>query len=213
MPLDFGGFHIFCGSQNLRPDICEAQQKFGGARLEPREAPAPVRLLNLGGGLGIPYFPGKSRSTWRQSASTCPGWPMRRRARRKQTWSSSSVATWSARPASTSAASSTARSRAVRCSSSPTAACTITSRRPELRTGAAQELPGGDGADGRRPPDGIGVRRRPALHAARPARGPRRSPPACGPGDLIVVAQSGAYGYSASPHLFLGHPPPVEVLV
>jgi diaminopimelate decarboxylase len=32
-------------------------------------------------------------------------------------------------------------------------------------------------------------------------------------GDLVVVFQSGAYGYSASPHLFLGHPPPLEVLV
>ena len=32
-------------------------------------------------------------------------------------------------------------------------------------------------------------------------------------GDLMVVLQSGAYGYTASPHLFLGHPLPVEVLV
>jgi diaminopimelate decarboxylase len=33
------------------------------------------------------------------------------------------------------------------------------------------------------------------------------------PGDLVVVFQSGAYGYTASPHLFLNHPPPQEVLV
>lgn len=32
-------------------------------------------------------------------------------------------------------------------------------------------------------------------------------------GDLIVVLQSGAYGLSASPTGFLGHPPAVEVLV
>jgi diaminopimelate decarboxylase len=32
-------------------------------------------------------------------------------------------------------------------------------------------------------------------------------------GDLIVIFQSGAYGFSASPHLFLSHPLPVEVLV
>ncbi|MBK6660380.1 MAG: pyridoxal-dependent decarboxylase, exosortase A system-associated [Proteobacteria bacterium] len=32
-------------------------------------------------------------------------------------------------------------------------------------------------------------------------------------GDLVVVLQSGAYGYSASPHLFLSHPAPIEVLV
>jgi diaminopimelate decarboxylase len=32
-------------------------------------------------------------------------------------------------------------------------------------------------------------------------------------GDLIVVMQSGAYGLTASPTAFLGHPAPVEVLV
>jgi len=32
-------------------------------------------------------------------------------------------------------------------------------------------------------------------------------------GDLIVVLQSGAYGLTASPTAFLGHPAPVEVLV
>jgi diaminopimelate decarboxylase len=32
-------------------------------------------------------------------------------------------------------------------------------------------------------------------------------------GDLVVVFQSGAYGFSASPHLFLSHPAPREVLV
>jgi len=34
-----------------------------------------------------------------------------------------------------------------------------------------------------------------------------------GPGDLVAVLQSGAYGWSASPHAFLGHPGAVEVLV
>ncbi len=32
-------------------------------------------------------------------------------------------------------------------------------------------------------------------------------------GDLIVVLQSGAYGLTASPTAFLGHPAPAEVLV
>ena len=34
-----------------------------------------------------------------------------------------------------------------------------------------------------------------------------------GPGDLVAVLQSGAYGASASPHGFLGHPPPVELVL
>jgi diaminopimelate decarboxylase len=32
-------------------------------------------------------------------------------------------------------------------------------------------------------------------------------------GDLVAVLQSGAYGLSASPLAFLGHPAPGEVLV
>ena len=32
-------------------------------------------------------------------------------------------------------------------------------------------------------------------------------------GDLIVLFQAGAYGLTASPTAFLGHPAPVEVLV
>ena len=37
--------------------------------------------------------------------------------------------------------------------------------------------------------------------------------PVAGEGDLVVVFQSGAYGASASPQAFLGHPACVEVLV
>ncbi|MEO8409934.1 MAG: pyridoxal-dependent decarboxylase, exosortase A system-associated, partial [Propionivibrio sp.] len=33
------------------------------------------------------------------------------------------------------------------------------------------------------------------------------------PGDLVVIYQSGAYGFTASPQAFLGHPACVEVLV
>jgi diaminopimelate decarboxylase len=61
LPLDFVGFHIFSGSQNLRAEaIIEAQQKAVALALElaPR-TPAPIRSLNIGGGFGIPYFPGE----------------------------------------------------------------------------------------------------------------------------------------------------------
>ncbi len=33
------------------------------------------------------------------------------------------------------------------------------------------------------------------------------------PGDLVVIFQSGAYGFSASPQSFLGHPSCVEIIV
>jgi len=63
LPLDFAGFHIFSGSQNLRPEaLIEAQDKTVELALRlARHAPAPARLLNLGGGFGIPYFPGEQR--------------------------------------------------------------------------------------------------------------------------------------------------------
>ncbi len=37
--------------------------------------------------------------------------------------------------------------------------------------------------------------------------------PEAQPGDIIAVMQSGAYGFSASPQLFLSHPPPKEVII
>ncbi|MEN3111597.1 pyridoxal-dependent decarboxylase, exosortase A system-associated [Uliginosibacterium paludis] len=59
--LAFEGFHLFAGSQNLRAEaIVEAQQlSFDLALRLAASAPAPVRCLNLGGGFGVPYFPGE----------------------------------------------------------------------------------------------------------------------------------------------------------
>ncbi|TFW30672.1 pyridoxal-dependent decarboxylase, exosortase A system-associated [Massilia horti] len=61
--LDFQGFHIYSGSQNLKAEaICEAHEKtFALALRLAAHAPSPVRLLNIGGGFGIPYFPGEGR--------------------------------------------------------------------------------------------------------------------------------------------------------
>lgn len=63
LDLEFEGFHIFWGSQNLRADVIrEAQEKtFDLALALADKAPGPVRLLNIGGGFGIPYFPGDTR--------------------------------------------------------------------------------------------------------------------------------------------------------
>lgn len=61
--LAFEGFHLFAGSQNLKAEsICEAQQKSYDLALSlAQHAPSPVSFLNLGGGFGIPYFPGEKR--------------------------------------------------------------------------------------------------------------------------------------------------------
>ena len=60
LKLDFEGFHIFCGSQNLNSAaIQEAQEKTIQLGLSlAKQASYPIRLLNIGGGFGIPYFPG-----------------------------------------------------------------------------------------------------------------------------------------------------------
>lgn len=62
LPIHFRGFHIFSGSQNLKPEaLIEAHQKTFELALElSKHAPSPVELLNIGGGFGIPYFPGES---------------------------------------------------------------------------------------------------------------------------------------------------------
>ncbi len=59
----FRGFHIFSGSQNLKPEaIIEAHDKTFELAIRLSEyAPTPVELLNIGGGFGIPYFPGENR--------------------------------------------------------------------------------------------------------------------------------------------------------
>jgi diaminopimelate decarboxylase len=60
--LDFIGFHIYSGSQNLKAEsIIEAQQKtLDLADKLSDNCPSPIKKLNLGGGYGIPYFPGET---------------------------------------------------------------------------------------------------------------------------------------------------------
>jgi diaminopimelate decarboxylase len=62
LPLEFLGFHIFAGSQILNDDVlidCLGKTVDLAIRLA-ADAPAAVRYVNLGGGFGIPYFPGET---------------------------------------------------------------------------------------------------------------------------------------------------------
>jgi len=60
--LAFEGFHLYAGSQNLKAAaIAEAQdQCYKMVRGWADMMPAPLRSLNLGGGFGIPYTPSES---------------------------------------------------------------------------------------------------------------------------------------------------------
>lgn len=56
--VDLLGFHVFAGSQNLHAEvICEAQRRTAELMVDlAQSAPSPPSYLNLGGGFGIPYF-------------------------------------------------------------------------------------------------------------------------------------------------------------
>src|SRR5262249_2182579 len=58
--LQFEGFHIFSGSQNLHADtLFEAQRRTIELALRlAKHAPDAVRVLNIGGGFGIPFLSG-----------------------------------------------------------------------------------------------------------------------------------------------------------
>jgi len=60
MALAFEGFHIYSGSQNLcATALAEVQGQSVELALRLADAaPGPMRVLNIGGGFGVPYFPG-----------------------------------------------------------------------------------------------------------------------------------------------------------
>lgn len=74
--LDFHGLQIFSGSQSLSVStIVDAQSStFELARQLAEHAPAPVVLLNIGGGFGIPYFPGEAALDLRPIAANLEAW-------------------------------------------------------------------------------------------------------------------------------------------
>lgn len=59
LDVEFVGFHVYSGSQNLQHDaICDAQQKTLALAIRLADhAPGPIKMLNMGGGFGVPYFP------------------------------------------------------------------------------------------------------------------------------------------------------------
>lgn len=58
--LNFEGFHVFTGSQNLKAEaVIEAQKNvLELAYSLAAQTTMPTKMVNIGGGFGIPYFPG-----------------------------------------------------------------------------------------------------------------------------------------------------------
>jgi diaminopimelate decarboxylase len=214
--LAFEGFHLFAGSQNLRAEsICEAQQKSYELALRlAAHAPAPVRFLNLGGGFGIPYFPGETRLDLAPIGANLSALLERARQDLPEVSFVIELGRYFVGEAGV-----------------------YVTRVVDRKVSREQVFLVCDGglnhhlaASGnfgqvvrKNYPVAIGTRMGAATCEKASAVGPLCTPldlladrmtlPVADVGDLVVVFQSGAYGASASPQAFLGHAPVTEVLV
>ena len=214
--LGFEGFHIFSGSQNLRSvAICEAQTKaLALATRLAAHAPGPITTLNLGGGFGIPYFPGEKplditpigehlRGIVADAKTALPGAELVIELGRYFVGEAGVYV-----------------ARVVDRKVSRGEVFLVTDGGLHHHLAAS----GNFGQVLRKNyPVEIGNRVASETRETASAVGPLCTPldlladrmdlPAAEPGDLVVVFQSGAYGLTASPTQFLSHPVPLEVLV
>jgi diaminopimelate decarboxylase len=214
--LAFEGFHLFAGSQNLRAEfICEAQlQSFELALRLVAHAPGPVRFLNLGGGFGIPYFPGEHQLDLSPISANLHELSRRARAELPEASLVIELGRYLVGEAGIYVA------RVVERKVSRGQVFLITDGGLHHHLAASGNF-------------GQVIRKNyPVTIGTRASTGPREQASVVGPlctpldlladrmelpvaavGDLVVVFQSGAYGASASPQDFLSHPRCVEVLV
>ncbi|MBT9501027.1 MAG: pyridoxal-dependent decarboxylase, exosortase A system-associated [Burkholderiaceae bacterium] len=214
--LAFEGFHLFAGSQNLRPEsICEAQLKSYELALRLAEfAPMPVKFLNLGGGFGIPYFPGETRLDLRPIADNLARLLDRARSELPQAELVIELGRYLVGEAGVYV------TRIVDRKVSRGQVYLVTDGGLNHHLSAS----GNFGQVIRKNyPVTIGNRAGQVEREQASVVGPLCTPldlladrmelPVAQEGDLAVIFQSGAYGASASPQAFLGHGPCVEVLV
>lgn len=214
--LSFEGFHLFAGSQNLRPEsICEAQNKSYELALRLAEqAPSPVVFLNLGGGFGIPYFPGERPLDLGPIGANLA--VLQERASREMP-----------------AAHLVIELGRYLVGEAGVYVTRIVDRKVSrgqvflVTDGGLNHQLSASGNFGqvvrKNYPVTIGNRAASDQRELASVVGPLCTPldlladrmelPVAQVGDLAVIYQSGAYGPSASPQAFLGHPPCLEVLV
>ena len=216
LDVDFRGFHIFSGSQNLRAEaIGEAQEKTIALAVKLAEhAPSPVRLLNIGGGFGIPYFPGE-------------------RALDLATVGANLRELLSELPRRLPGARVVIELGRYLVGEAGIYVCRVVDRKISrgqvflITDGGLHQHLAASGNFGqvirKNYPVVVGNRvvgdKREVVNVVGPLCTPldllaeRMEMAQADVGDLIVVFQSGAYGLSASPTAFLSHPAPAEVLV
>ncbi len=216
LEVDFEGFHIFTGSQNLSADaICEGQRETCRLAIDlAREAPAPVRLLNLGGGFGIPYFPSEQPLDLAPIAANLAALLPRVSAAMPDATVALELGRFLVGPAGI-------------------YVCRVIERKVSrgkvflVTDGGMHHHLAASGNFGqvlrKNYPVTIANRADSTDLETASVVGPLCTPldlladsmrlPRAQPGDLVAVFQSGAYGRTASPLGFLSHPAPGEVLV
>jgi diaminopimelate decarboxylase len=214
--LEVLGFHIFSGSQSLKAGaIVEAQAQTIELALRLAESsPHPVRLLNLGGGFGIPYFPGEQALDLAPIGQALAAALPRVRAALPQAQLSIELGRYLVGEAGVYV------TRVIDRKVSRGQVFLVTDGGLHHHLAAS----GNFGQVIRKNyPVAIGNRMEDEGREVLSVVGPLCTPldlladqmelPAADVGDLVVVFQSGAYGRSASPQGFLSHPEVVEVLV
>lgn len=214
--LDVLGFHIYSGSQSLKAEaIIEAQAQTVELALRLAETSrSPVRMLNIGGGFGIPYFPGEGRLDLAPIGAALDHLLPRVRAALPEASLSIELGRYLVGEAGVYVA------RVVDRKVSRGQVFLVTDGGLHHHLAAS----GNFGQVIRKNyPVAIGNRMASADTEAVSVVGPLCTPldvladrmelPRADVGDLVVVFQSGAYGLSASPGGFLGHPDAQEVLV
>lgn len=214
LPLAFEGFHVYAGSRCLDAlALVEAQRATLqlACALAPH-APAPVRVLNLGGGLGIPCFAGETPlalATLGDALRALAGAAARKLPGARLTLELGRYLVGEAGVYLT---------RVVERKQSRGRVFLI------VDGGAHHHWQATGALEGRRHLHfplavlGAGGRAVERVTVAGPLCAPHDTwaedilLPVAAPGDLVAVFQSGAYGASASPQGFLGKPPATELL-
>jgi diaminopimelate decarboxylase len=224
MPVEFRGLHIFGGSQSLKAEaIIEAQARTFELALALLDGTGlPLPQLNIGGGFGIPYFPGEQPLALEAIGAHLGDWAARLHERSPQTEVIIELGRYLVGEAGVYVARVTERKE------SRGQVFLVTDGGLHHHLAAS----GNFGQVIRKNyPVAIGNRMigaerdiaRETTHETVSVVGPLCTPldllaermelARAEAGDLVVVFQSGAYGRSASPAAFLSHPAAAEVLV
>ncbi|TCS38576.1 diaminopimelate decarboxylase [Paucimonas lemoignei] len=216
LDLDWHGLHIFSGSQNLNAHaIAEAQDKtFELALRLTEDASRAPRLLNIGGGFGIPYFVGEKSLDLHPIGDMLSRWLPRVQAQLDQVKVALELGRYLVGEAGVYV------TRVVDRKISRGQVFLVTDGGMHHHLAASGNL---GQVIRKNYPVAIANRMQKTQREVLSIVGPLCTPldmladrqelPPAQIGDLVVVFQSGAYGLSASPSAFLSHPPAVEVLV